>query len=93
MSAAAAAVESACGGAVASYAGQLALAPMVRGGTLPTRLLALRNGADLVWSEELVDYKMVRLPAWKTSRTSCPVIAPLATDIEQKQEMLEQREN
>ena len=39
------------GGAVGSYAARLALAPMVRGCTLPTRLLALRNGADLVWSE------------------------------------------
>lgn len=48
------------GGAVSSYAARLALAPMVRGCTLPTRLLALRNGADLVWSEELIDYKMVR---------------------------------
>jgi tRNA-dihydrouridine synthase 2 len=47
------------GGAVSSYAARLALAPMVRGCTLPTRLLALRNGADLVWSEELIDYKMV----------------------------------
>ena len=47
------------GGAVGSYAARLALAPMVRGCTLPTRLLALRNGADLVWSEELIDYKMV----------------------------------
>jgi len=32
---------------------------MVRIGTLPMRLLALRYGADLVYSEEIVDHKMV----------------------------------
>jgi hypothetical protein len=48
------------GGSVASYANCLILAPMVRGGTLPTRLLALAHGADLVYSEELIDLKMVR---------------------------------
>ena len=34
------------------------LAPMVRLGTLPLRLLALERGADLVYSEELVDSKL-----------------------------------
>ena len=33
----------------------LFLAPMVRIGSLPTRLLALEYGADLVWSPEVVD--------------------------------------
>lgn len=33
----------------------LFLAPMVRIGSLPTRLLSLRYGADLVWSPEIVD--------------------------------------
>lgn len=47
------------GGRVSSYANALILAPMVRGGTLPTRLLALSYGADLVYSEELIDLKMV----------------------------------
>jgi tRNA-dihydrouridine synthase 2 len=32
---------------------------MVRIGTLPARLLALRYGADLVYSEEIIDIKMV----------------------------------
>jgi len=31
------------------------LAPMVRVGTLPMRLLALEYGADLVYSEEIID--------------------------------------
>lgn len=36
------------------------LAPMVRIGTLPMRLLALRYGADIVYSEELIDWKFLR---------------------------------
>ncbi|KAG5720909.1 tRNA-dihydrouridine synthase 2 [Termitomyces sp. T112] len=31
------------------------LAPMVRSGTLPTRLFALKHGATLVWGPEMVD--------------------------------------
>ncbi|CAL8360734.1 unnamed protein product [Lota lota] len=37
-----------------------ALAPMVRVGTLPMRLLALDYGADIVYCEELIDIKMVQ---------------------------------
>ena len=33
---------------------------MVRIGTLPSRLLALRYGADLVYTEELIDFAMVK---------------------------------
>ena len=33
------------------YRGKVVLAPMVRVGELPTRLLALKYGADLVWGE------------------------------------------
>lgn len=36
------------------------MAPMVKVGTLPARLLALDMGADIVYSEELIDYKLVR---------------------------------
>lgn len=39
------------------YTNKLCLAPMVRSGELPMRLLALKYGADLVWSPELVDKK------------------------------------
>lgn len=42
------------------YKGSLCLAPMVRAGNLPTRLLALYNGADLVWSPEIIDKKIVQ---------------------------------
>ena len=33
---------------------------MVKIGTLPTRLLALQYGADLVYSEEVIDWKLVK---------------------------------
>lgn len=33
------------------YSNKVILAPMVRIGTLPTRLLALKYGADIVYSE------------------------------------------
>jgi tRNA-dihydrouridine synthase len=42
------------------YQNVVALAPMVRVGTLPMRLLALRYGADLVYTEEIIDHKMVQ---------------------------------
>jgi tRNA-dihydrouridine synthase len=48
----------ACG--ILSYANKLILAPMVRVGTLPMRLLALDYGADIVYCEELIDWKMLR---------------------------------
>jgi tRNA-dihydrouridine synthase 2 len=35
------------------YRGKIVLAPMVRSGELPTRLLALKYGADLVWGESI----------------------------------------
>lgn len=37
------------------YRGKVVLAPMVRSGELPTRLCALKYGADLVWGPETVD--------------------------------------
>ncbi|XP_063229786.1 tRNA-dihydrouridine(20) synthase [NAD(P)+]-like isoform X2 [Bacillus rossius redtenbacheri] len=43
-----------------SYADKLILAPMVRVGTLPMRLLALDYGADIVYCEELIDWKLLR---------------------------------
>jgi tRNA-dihydrouridine synthase 2 len=42
------------------YRGKVVLAPMVRVGTLPTRLLARGYGADMVYSEELIDHKLIR---------------------------------
>ncbi|KAG1650851.1 tRNA-dihydrouridine(20) synthase [NAD(P)+]-like [Nymphon striatum] len=42
------------------YISKVILAPMVRIGTLPTRLLALDYGADLVYTEEIVDHKLIK---------------------------------
>ncbi|XP_044742530.1 tRNA-dihydrouridine(20) synthase [NAD(P)+]-like [Chrysoperla carnea] len=42
------------------YKNKTVLAPMVRVGTLPMRLLALDYGADIVYSEELIDWKFLR---------------------------------
>ncbi|KAH8602592.1 hypothetical protein B0O99DRAFT_472226, partial [Bisporella sp. PMI_857] len=42
------------------YRGKIVLAPMVRSGELPSRLLALHYGADLVWAgPETVDRSMI----------------------------------
>ncbi|KAG9257000.1 putative tRNA dihydrouridine synthase [Emericellopsis atlantica] len=39
--------------------GKVVLAPMVRSGELPTRLLSLKYGADLVWGPEVVDRAII----------------------------------
>ena len=43
----------------ADYRGKVVLAPMVRSGELPSRLAALRYGADLVWGPETIDKAMI----------------------------------
>lgn len=43
-----------------NYENKIILAPMVRIGRLPTRLLALRHGADIVYSEEIIDWKLLK---------------------------------
>uniref|UniRef100_A0A914VW44 DRBM domain-containing protein n=1 Tax=Plectus sambesii TaxID=2011161 RepID=A0A914VW44_9BILA len=42
------------------YRNKTILAPMVRAGQLPLRLLSLDYGADLVYTEEIVDMKMTQ---------------------------------
>ncbi|XP_076808742.1 tRNA-dihydrouridine(20) synthase [NAD(P)+]-like isoform X1 [Clavelina lepadiformis] len=42
------------------YQNKHILAPMVRIGRLPTRLLALKYGADIVYSEEIIDHRFIR---------------------------------
>lgn len=42
-----------------SYENTLTLAPMVRIGSLPTRLLSLQYGADLVWGPEVIDRAII----------------------------------
>ncbi|KAH8732881.1 hypothetical protein GQ44DRAFT_696597 [Phaeosphaeriaceae sp. PMI808] len=41
------------------YRGKVVLAPMVRSGELPSRLLALKYGADLVWGPETIDRAII----------------------------------
>eukprot|EP00088_Acartia_fossae_P057356 TRINITY_DN6690_c0_g1_i1.p1 TRINITY_DN6690_c0_g1~~TRINITY_DN6690_c0_g1_i1.p1 ORF type:complete len:443 (+),score=54.28 TRINITY_DN6690_c0_g1_i1:48-1376(+) len=41
------------------YTGKMILAPMVKVGTLPMRLLALEYGADIVYTEEIIDWKLL----------------------------------
>ena len=41
------------------YRNKIVLAPMVRSGELPSRLLALKYGADLVWGPETIDRAMI----------------------------------
>lgn len=43
-----------------TFDNKIILAPMVRVGTLPMRLLALEYGADIVYSEELIDWKFLK---------------------------------
>ncbi|XP_018798631.1 PREDICTED: tRNA-dihydrouridine(20) synthase [NAD(P)+]-like [Bactrocera latifrons] len=42
------------------YRNKIIMAPMVRVGTLPMRLMALEFGADIVYTEELIDLKLMR---------------------------------
>lgn len=42
------------------YHNKLVLAPMVRVGTLPLRLLAAEYGADITYGEEIIDHKLVK---------------------------------
>ena len=42
------------------YRGKVVLAPMVRVGTLPMRMLCRNYGADIVYSEELIDHRLLR---------------------------------
>ncbi|KAK5062577.1 hypothetical protein LTR84_004650 [Exophiala bonariae] len=53
------------------YRGKVVLAPMVRSGELPSRLLALKYGADLVWGPETVDKSMIGTQQRVNPRTGC----------------------
>ena len=43
-----------------NYANQMILAPMVKIGTTPSRLLALEFGAGIVYTEEIIDFRILR---------------------------------
>ncbi|CAH9066838.1 unnamed protein product [Cuscuta europaea] len=42
------------------YRNKMVLAPMVRVGTLPFRLLAAEYGADITYGEEIIDHKLLK---------------------------------
>ncbi len=44
---------------IVDYTNKIILAPMVRVGVLPIRMLAREYGADLVYTEELIDKKLL----------------------------------
>lgn len=51
------------------YRGKVVLAPMVRSGELPSRLLALKYGADLVWGPETIDRALIGVSRRVNPRT------------------------
>ncbi|KAK3397471.1 hypothetical protein B0T20DRAFT_479673 [Sordaria brevicollis] len=53
------------------YRGKVVLAPMVRSGELPSRLLSLHYGADLVWGPETIDRAMIGTTRRINPRTGC----------------------
>ncbi|CAK7216443.1 tRNA-dihydrouridine synthase 2 [Sporothrix curviconia] len=53
------------------YRNKIVLAPMVRSGELPSRLLALQYGADLVWGPETIDQSMIGTTRRVNERTGC----------------------
>lgn len=53
------------------YRNKIVLAPMVRIGELPTRLLALKYGADLVWGPETIDRAILGCTRSVNDKTGC----------------------
>lgn len=53
------------------YRDKLVLAPMVRTGSLPERLLSLYYGAGLVWSPEVVDRAIIGAQRDVDRESSC----------------------
>ncbi|OGM43874.1 tRNA dihydrouridine synthase (Smm1) [Aspergillus bombycis] len=53
------------------YRGKIVLAPMVRSGELPSRLTALKYGADLVWGPETIDRAIVGATRRVNPRNGC----------------------
>jgi tRNA-dihydrouridine synthase 2 len=62
------------------YRGKVVLAPMVRSGELPSRLLALKYGADLVWGPETIDRAIIGCTRRVNPRTSTIEFTRLASN-------------
>lgn len=61
------------------YRGKVVLAPMVRSGECPSRLLALHYGADLVWGPETVDKAIIGTTRRQNPRTKAIEFCRYAT--------------
>ena len=42
------------------YRNKMIMAPMVKIGTTPSRLVALDYGADILYTEEIIDWRLIR---------------------------------
>ncbi|KAJ4833329.1 hypothetical protein Tsubulata_000545 [Turnera subulata] len=62
------------------YRNKLVLAPMVRVGTLPFRLLAAEYGADITYGEEIIDHKMVKCERKVNDYIGCTDFVEKGTD-------------
>ena len=51
------------------YRNKIVLAPMVRSGECPSRLLALKYGADLVWGPETIDKALIGTTRRENAKT------------------------
>lgn len=62
------------------YRNKLVLAPMVRVGTLPLRLLAAEYGADITYGEEIIDHKLVKCERKVNDYLGCTDFVEKGTD-------------
>ena len=53
------------------YNNKIISAPMVRISHLPFRLLALKYGADIIYTDEIIDYKLVGCKRYVNGKFVC----------------------
>lgn len=63
------------------YRGAVVLAPMVRSGELPTRLMSLKYGADLVWGPETIDRSMIGATRRECPRTKTVIWTRMSSNV------------
>ncbi|KAK4550215.1 hypothetical protein LTR36_003182 [Oleoguttula mirabilis] len=62
------------------YRGKIVLAPMVRSGECPSRLLALKYGADLVWGPETIDKALIGTTRRENATTNTVDFTRISSD-------------
>ncbi|GJV21959.1 tRNA-dihydrouridine(20) synthase [NAD(P)+]-like protein isoform X1 [Tanacetum coccineum] len=65
---------------IMEYRNKLVLAPMVRVGTLPFRLLAAQYGADITYGEEIIDHKLLKCERRINDAIGCTDIVENGTE-------------